>query len=188
MAPDDLEWLPTPIDVDRLAAMRAPHGTDIIRIAHAPTRRSIKGTDAFLRAIARLQRMGYPVEADLIERVPWAECLRRKATADIYYDQAQLGYGSNALEAWAMGIPVIAGAADATLEEMQRRIGYLPFYPTSEDTLFETIRTLVDYPGLREQYALGGSEYVRRFHSHPPVVSQLQSIYQRAAFSQPRAA
>lgn len=187
IAPDELEWLPAPIDVARLAAMRSPHGTDIIRIAHAPTRRSVKSTDAFLGAVARLQRAGYPVEVDLIERVPWHKCLRRKATADLYYDQVALGYGSNALEAWAMGIPVIAGAADRTLEEMQRRIGYLPFYPATESTLYDAIRSLLDNPGLRDECALGGSQYVRRFHDHSPSVVRLQDIYRRAA-SQPRAA
>ena len=33
----------------------------------------------------------------------------RKGRADVFVDQMILGYGCNAIEAWGMGIPVIAG-------------------------------------------------------------------------------
>lgn len=181
LAPGELEWLPAPINVDRLARLRHPARSDTIRIAHAPTSRRVKGTDAFLATVTQLQRLGYPIEVDLIERVPWAECLRRKAEADLYYDQVELGYGSNALEAWAMGIPVIAGAADATLAEMERRFGRLPFYRATTATLADALRTMCDDPALRATYGKAGYEYVRRFHDYPPVASALTAIYRGAA-------
>ena len=179
LAPDELEWLPAPIDVEALSAMKQP-ATDRILIAHAPTNRQIKSTALFLEAVERLQAEGFPVDLDLIERVPWSECLARKAKADIYFDQVILGYGCNALEAWGMGIPVVAGAADDTLDEMERRFGHLPFYHATAETIYEALRELVEDPALRAEYGRIGHDYVRKYHDEPVVVKQLKGIYQRA--------
>lgn len=175
-----LEWLPSPVNVTELSAMKQP-STGTVRIVHAPTNRQIKSTAAFLEAVERLQADGFPVELDLIERVSWAECLERKARADIFFDQVILGYGNNALEAWAMGIPVVAGADDPTLDEMERRFGHLPFYHATEETIYDALRELVESPELREQYGRIGYDYVRKYHDEPVVVEQLKGIYRRAA-------
>lgn len=182
-----LEWLPSPVNVEELSAMKQPpSGT--VRIVHAPTNRQVKSTAAFLDAVERLQADGFPVELDLIERVSWAECLERKARADIFFDQVLLGYGNNALEAWAMGIPVVAGADDATLDEMERRFGHLPFYHATEDTIYDALRELVESPELRERYGRIGHAYVRRFHDYPVVVEQLKELYLRAIGSPAKSA
>jgi len=176
----DTEWLPQPQDVEKLSRMRQPRDDGKVRICHAPTNRQIKSTDLLIEAVERLQAEGYPVELDLIEHRPWAECLERKAKADIYFDQIILGYGCNALEAWAMGIPVIAGAQDETLDEMERRFGHLPFLHATEDTIYDALKELVESPELRAQYGKIGQDYVRRYHDYPVVVEQLKRIYRKA--------
>lgn len=180
LAPQILEWLPAPIAVEELSQMREPDRHLKVRIAHAPTNRQVKSTQEFLAAFQRLKDEGHPVELDLIEHRPWAECLARKARADIFFDQVILGYGCNALEAWAMGIPVIAGAADETLDEMERRFGQLPFYHATEETIYDALKELVESPELREQYGRIGHDYVRKYHDELVVVEQLKGIYQRA--------
>jgi glycosyltransferase involved in cell wall biosynthesis len=174
-----LEWLPPPVNVEALRAMKQP-STDTIRIAHAPTNRAIKSTEELLDAVKRLQDDGFPVELDLIEHRPWSECLARKAKADIYFDQVILGYGCNALEAWGMGIPVVAGAADETLDEMERRFGHLPFYHATEETIYDALKELVESPELRKRYGKIGHDYVRKYHDEPVVVEQLKRLYRRA--------
>lgn len=148
-------------------------------IAHAPTNRQVKSTDQLIEAVERLQAEGYDVELDLIERRSWRECLARKAKADIYFDQIGLGFGCNAIEAWAMGIPVVAGAADETLDEMERRFGQLPFYHATPETIYDALRELIDDPKLRERYGQIGLAYVRKYHDASVVVDQLKAIYQR---------
>ena len=180
LAPNDVEWLPQPQDVEALSHMRQPRDDGRILIAHAPTNREIKSTSLFLDAVKRLQDEGYPVDLDLIEHRPWAECLERKAKADIFYDQVILGYGCNALEAWGMGIPVVAGAQDDTLDEMERRFGHLPFYHATEETIYDALKELVESPELRERYGQIGHDYVRKYHDEPVVVEQLKRLYQRA--------
>ena len=176
----ELEWLPAPLDVEQMQATRSYRRSPMVRIAHAPTNRQIKSTDLLIEAVERLQAEGHSVELDIIERVSWQECLRRKAQADIFFDQVLLGYGNNALEAWGMGIPVIAGADDATLDEMERRFGHLPFYHATEETIYDALKELVDSPELRQRYGKIGQDYVRKFHDYPVVVEQLKGIYRRA--------
>lgn len=152
-----------------------------MRIAHAPTNREVKSTAAFLEAADRLRAEGHDIEVDLIEGRTWDECLERKARADLYFDQVILGYGNNAIECWGMGIPVIAGAAPATLDEMRRRFGDLPFYVATEATIYDALKALVESADLRAEYAAKGLAHVRQWHDEAKVVAQLQDIYQRAA-------
>ena len=177
--PDDLTWAPALYDLDWLASMRQPQDDGVLRIAHAPTNRAVKSTDAFLAAAERLGRE-LPVKVILIERMPWADCLRRKARADLYFDQVALGYGNNAIEAWGMGIPVVAGGAPDTLDEMERRFDSLPFVLADEGSIYEGLRALAD-PDARTAWSLRGRQHVERFHSEAAGVALLQDVY-RAAF------
>jgi hypothetical protein len=178
MAPSDVEWMPALYDLEWLAAQRRVIDDGILRIAHAPTNRSIKSTEAFLRAVGRLEKET-PVELILIERTAWAECIARKATADIYFDQVALGYGNNAIEAWGMGQAVIAGGAPDTLDEMTRRFGGLPFLPADESSILHALRALAD-PSQRAHWSAVGRAHAERWHSESAVVPLLQSVYERA--------
>jgi glycosyltransferase involved in cell wall biosynthesis len=152
----------------------------MVRIAHAPTNRQVKSTALLIEAVERLKAEGLDVELDLIERVPWTQCLERKAKADIYFDQVILGYGCNAIEAWSMGIPVVAGGSDETLDEMERRFGHLPFVHATEETIYDALKELVESSELRERYGQIGLEHVRKWHDASVVVEQLKRLYQRA--------
>ena len=177
-APDDLVWAPALYDLDALAAMRRPVEDEVLRIAHAPTNRAVKSTEAFLRAVRRLSRE-LPVEAVLVERTAWADCLRRKAVADIYFDQVALGYGNNAIEAWGMGMPVVAGAAPETLDLMEERFGSLPFLLADEGSIYHALRALAD-PEARALWAERGRQHVERFHSEAAGVAMLSAVYRAA--------
>jgi len=176
MAPDDVEWMPALYDLDSLPAR--PRDDGILRIAHAPTNRTIKSTEAFLAAARRLGKE-LPVEVVLIERTPWNECIARKAVADIYFDQVGLGYGNNAIEAWAMRQPVIAGGSRQTLDEMRRRFGGLPFVLADEGTILSALRHLAE-PDNRRVWAERGRQHAEAWHSDRVVVPMLQSVYERA--------
>lgn len=158
------EWFPQVVDVERMQAMRDLHYTPNprLRISHAPTNRGVKGTRHVIAASRRLRG-----EADLvlIENQPWSMCLAQKATSDLFIDQLALGYGNNALEAWAMGLPVLCGATESILARMRREYGgVLPFYTTTPDTLVSDIRKFRD-PDLRAEWAAIGRAHVERFHA-----------------------
>jgi hypothetical protein len=179
-APDELHWLPTAYDLDELARIREEHRRPEdgrIVVAHAPTNREIKSTDAFEAAIRTLQAEGLPVDALIIANKTHAECLRLKATADIYFDQVKLGYGCNAIEAWGMGIPVIAGADDWTLHAMADEFGGIPFAIATESTIANAIRDLVMSDVQRETVATVGQAHAQRFHAELPALRRLAEVY-----------
>src|SRR5688500_3525546 len=199
IAPDVITWLPTAYDLDALAALRLQHRRPddaVVRISHAPTFRTLKNTAAVVRAVDQLQAEGLPVELDLIERVSWSECLRRKAASDLLVDQLLLGYGCNAIEAWGMGLPVIAGVDPAgaeavnhpipgsTRDRMLCEFGELPFYEASEADLVDTLRSFVRNAELPAEWAARGIDHVARFHAQLPAIERLVDVYQRVIGAQ----
>jgi glycosyltransferase involved in cell wall biosynthesis len=183
IAPNDLQWLPAPIDIDRLAAIRAAAGDDrtVPQIVHCPTSRAAKGTDRFLRAAEQLHdEQAFTV--DVVEGVTWEECLQRKAHADLFFDQLTYGYGNNALEAWAMGIPVVSGARrPAVLTFMRAILGELPFLDAVDGTLRRQLEWLLADKDLRREYSDRGCRYVDRYHSEAAVVERLRGIWTAAS-------
>ena len=193
ISPAEVHWLPQAFDLEDLQQYRDPNpDQSILRIAHAPTNRAIKGTQALSEAVLKLQRLGVPVTLDIIEGVSNKECLRRKGKADLFVDQFLLGYGNNAIEAWGMGLPVLAGVQpekcmplirqsipEQTPEVMQELWGGYPFYFTTEDTLTDAILQMLN-PELREKWAGRGMQHFLRFHNAPVVVDRLSALYTEA--------
>lgn len=193
--PEALHWLPTAFDLDGLAAIRGRERREAdgtVRVATAPTFRAGKGTDLLIAAVAKLQAEGLSVELDLIEGVTNADCIRRKASADIYFDQVATvdaqkgtqypgGYGCNAIEAWGMGLPVIAGATPYTIDRMRREFNRrLPFANATPRTLVTVLRRLVQSADLRAEWAAKGMEHAARFHAEIPAIERLMDLYERA--------
>lgn len=183
VAPQNLHWLPTAYDVDWLhefgKANRDDHNG--IRVVSAPTNPEVKSTAALRVAVNNLQVDGLSVELRVIEGKPWAECMALKASADIYFDQVLLGYGCNAVEAWGMGIPVIAGADEWTLAKMREVYdGPIPFYEATEDTIAAAIGDLAQSKAKRTKYAKLGMAHVRKFHDERPALTRLAQLYHMA--------
>lgn len=170
----DATWCPAPYQ-DYMLPERHKVASGRLRVGHAPTDRTIKSTDAFLTACRKLD-----VEPVLIERQSWAECLALKATCDVYFDQVKLGYGHNAIEAWAMGIPVIAGATPGTLARMRDTFGALPFYEATEQTIGDAIEALMDW-STRLEYTDRGYQHVKRWHDGAATREVLTPIYRALA-------
>jgi len=193
-APDKLHWLPTAYDLDELAAIRKAHRRNpdgLVRIVSAPTNPELKSTDKLKAAVAQLQAEGLPVELVLVQGKTWRECLEIKATADIYFDQVAVpaleypgGYGCNAIEAWGMGIPVVAGADEWTLNRMRRMFTRLPFFPTTELTMLQSLRMLVGDEYLRRRMARFGNHHAKKYHAEKPALKRLAELYALAIAKQ----
>jgi hypothetical protein len=202
-APDLLHWLPTAYDLDALMAIREQvmgkrpkvprvdrsfgsewepqpqRDPSIVRIVSCPTNREIKSTDALEAAVSQLQAEGLPVELVIVTGRPWAESLVAKATADIYFDQVGLGYGCNAIEAWGMGIPVVAGADPWTLARMRKEwnTDTLPFMEATESTIRLMLKALIVSSEARAFYADLGMAHVQKYHAEKPALARLAELY-----------
>lgn len=183
-APNDLRWMPALYDLKMLHRLRElAHRPDdgVLRIGHNPTNRGWKSTDTLITAVEKL-KPEIPIELVLVERQPWSVSLRAKSTIDVYFDQVKLGYGNNAIEAWGMSVPVIAGGAESTLREMQSRFGQLPFYQ-AEDSVHSISQAILamSHQSVREMWGALGRAHVTRWHSEETVVPMLQQVYKEAA-------
>lgn len=186
---DLLLW---PIDVDLMARMREEHRRppdDRIVIYHSPTDRAIKSTAAFIAATERLKARYPQIDVVITERVSWMENLRRKANADIVFDQVHLGYGLNAAEAWAMGIPVVAGlAAPRARQLFMDRYGGFPYLDATEDTLETRLEDLIASAAERERWGHIGYQFVHAEHAPSVIAPQAVALYERHIAEQARAA
>jgi hypothetical protein len=175
---EHVSWLPIPMPVADYAAMAKAPKTGPFRVAHSPTRRAIKGTDAFLSAIDTLQADGVAVEAVLIEGMAHGEALRAKATCHATFDSFWLGMQGSGLEAAAMGQAVIAGTWDADYG----RVG-LPVPWTVADNpeaLTATIRRLATDTAWYRAEAARVKDYVQAHHDYPVVGARYRDILQGA--------
>jgi hypothetical protein len=194
VAPSILHWAPTAYDIDWLQAFgkehREDHG-DTIRVVQCPTdgydpKRGISGpyksTDKLAAAVEWVRDKGIDIELVIVHDKPWLEAMQLKASADIYFDQVKLGYGCNAVEAWGMGIPVIAGADEWTLQKMREVYGtkQLPFYEATEETIGHALLDLASSKMKRTTYGKRGLAHVRKFHDELPALTNLARLYAKA--------
>lgn len=180
--PDVLHWLPSAYDIAELRAFGEAHrraDDGRLRIVHCPTNRQLKSTDALIAAVAELQSDGLPVDLVIVEGQTWAKTMEAKAQADVVFDQTLFGYGCNAIEAWAMGIPVIAGADDWTLDTMRKTFGTLPFELATNKTIASALRRMRsdDY---RAEMGDIGHAHVLKYHDERPALARLVELYMLA--------
>jgi hypothetical protein len=179
----DITWVPQARNIGHLARLRTklarPHAGPI-RVAHAPTDRGIKSTEAFLTACRKTR-----VQPVLIERRTWAECVKVKATCDALYDQVILGYGNNAIEAWGLGLPVICGAAPTTLATMRAQFGgELPFVEATVDTIGDALTLLKD-DAARTKWGDRGHAHARRWHDGTESAQRITAVARRLHDNRP---
>ena len=131
-----------------------------IRIGHAPTSRSAKGTDEILKELNPL-REKYQVEIVLIENLPHQDALTLKASCDIFVDTiGELGYGINSLESLAMGIPT----AVQILPDFEAVLGEHPFINISRQTIAEKLVPLIESGDFRKEFGGKGKRWVEENH------------------------
>ncbi len=123
-----------------LMPQRLPAADGIIRIGHAPTNRLAKGSHIILPIVQQLAQR-YPVLPVLIENLSYERALQVKRTCTIFVDQiGDLGYGINALESIAMGIPTCTCLVQGFAEKYPDH----PFVEVNAENLQERLTQLVE--------------------------------------------
>lgn len=170
----DIHYLYIPFDTKPYTAS-APHSGPL-RIVHAPTNRSMKGT-AFILPVIEAVKKVRDVEFMLIENTRHEEVLRIKQTCDIAIEQVGnlggTGYGRNSLETLAMGIPTITEMTPDYLAWLPEN----PFILATRNTLFDVLLKIIDHPELREEFGCKGRSWVQHYHSYESVHASLEQLY-----------
>lgn len=177
---DSSRWIPAPINISKMDRIKEKYYEehDTIRIVHSPTNKEGKQTSLFLNVMEKIMKKHDNVELVYIEKKSNDECLKIKCSCDICYDQMRTQYGSNALESWAFGIPCVVGSPFE--KQIKKVIGYLPYYKTTQETLFDSIEALVVDEKKRREYGNMGRRYVEEFHDYPVVADKVIKLYERA--------
>lgn len=178
---DALRWVPeaevVPPGID-VAAIEPSPPTDRARpvVLHAPSSRRRKGTEHVVAACERL-----PVELELVEGLRHDEAFERYRRADIVVDQLNAGwYGMFAIEAMALGKPVVTFLHDEAVRRTEEAFGVqVPLVPATKDSLVEALRPLVASAELRRRIGAASRAYVERVHALDRVAERLLAVYAR---------
>jgi len=174
--PDLLQWVPTatwcPVVVDSAqwrAAAEAAVATRVASgppvVAHAPSRKWLKGTDLIEPMLRRLSDEGL-IEYRQIVDIPHASMPAFYADADIVLDQFVLGiYGVAACEAMASGRLVMSHVDGYTRTQVRERTGMdLPIHEATIESLEADLRRAVAEPEAFEALRIAGPKFVDAVH------------------------
>jgi glycosyltransferase involved in cell wall biosynthesis len=145
-------------------------------VVHAPSSRRRKGTEHVVAACEQLD-----VDLELIEGLHHDEAFARYRSADIVVDQLNAGwYGVFAIEAMALGKPVLTFLNEEAVERTEQAFGIeVPLVSTTKDTLVERLRPLVEDAGERRRVGAASRAYVERVHDADAVADRLLDVYAR---------
>jgi glycosyltransferase involved in cell wall biosynthesis len=176
---DALRWVPdahvVPPGLD-LSGYAPPPSEDRPRpvVLHAPSSRRRKGTEHVIAACE-----GLDVELDIVEGLRHDEARRHYERADIVVDQLNAGwYGIFALEAMALGKPVLSYLRDEAVEETERALGVqVPILRITKETLRDRIAEVAASADERRRIGASSRAYVEQVHDADKGADRLIAIY-----------
>lgn len=170
----DVFVVPLRVDPMQFTPVYPEVETDTIKIVHAPSKRSVKGTEYVISAVEKLNEK-YNIELILVENTPQEEARRIYATADIIVDQLVIGtYGVFSIEGMALGKPVITYITDDMLERLPEE---LPIVSATGDTVFTVLEKLISDGSFRRNCGIAGRKYVEEYHDFRNIAQVLSDIY-----------
>lgn len=159
----------------------APHYTQLderpLRIGHAPSHRSVKGTELVIEAVGKLQQAGYDLELVLVEGMSNAKAKEMYETVDIVVDQLFAGwYGGLAVEAMALGKPVIAYIREEDLHLIPAAMREeLPIIRSEPDGIYQALESLTVMPRPELlNLARRSRAYVERWHDPVNIAKRIK--------------
>jgi hypothetical protein len=171
----EAEMIPPGLDLSPFTP-GAPTDRERPIVVHAPSDRAKKGTEFVIAACDQL-----PVELDIVEGLPHEQARERYARADIVVDQLNAGWhGVFALEAMALGKPVVLHLKQDVVEQAERAYGTkVPLVPATKETLVDALRPLVESPALRREIGAASRAYVEKVHDINRIADRLVDLYAR---------
>ena len=178
--PDSI-WMPFPINIEVMQKYRDPAEEFLV-------------VQSYIDPVHKIDIPG--VSVDSFTGVSNEEALTRKGKATVFVDRfldarkqdghaygpfappcsvdpTQLmrpgGVGVSAVEAMAIGVPVLLGTLESSLRHMRKSWGQLPFWPSTKEELPQQLALLKEDPALREWWTERGSTHVRENHDDKKV-------------------
>jgi glycosyltransferase involved in cell wall biosynthesis len=162
------------VDLHAYAVAPPPNNAKPV-VVHAPTDRRTKGTEHVMAAPKALG----DVELRLVEGVTRDAVRTALEQADVYVDQLLVGwYGGTAVEAMALGRPVVAYIREDDLGHVPAEMrDDLPIVRATPETLPDAIREALH---RRDELAGRGRAFVERWHDPLKVAERTKTAYEDA--------
>jgi glycosyltransferase involved in cell wall biosynthesis len=169
----DAHVIPPGIDLTDLAPS-PPSDRARPVVLHAPSSRRRKGTEDVIAACAQLD-----VDLELVEGLDHRTAFERYRNADIVVDQLKAGwYGVFAIEAMALGKPVVTFLHDEAVRRTEEAFGVeVPIVQATNETLVDVLRPLVDSPEERRRVGAASRAYVEQIHDADRIAARLVDLY-----------
>src|ERR687897_2748204 len=171
----DAEVIPPGVDLRRYTPSPGRGGERPL-VVHAPSRRASKGTEFVEAACAEL-----PVDLDVVHGFSHDEAVERYRRADIVVDQLNAGwYGLFAIEAMALGKPVVTFLHDEAVRRTEAALGVeVPLVSATKETLRERLASLVASSDERRRIGAASRAFVERVHDDEKIADRLLALYAR---------
>jgi glycosyltransferase involved in cell wall biosynthesis len=169
----DAQVIPPGIDV-RAIEPASPTGRDRPVVLHAPSSRAKKGTEQVIAACKELD-----VELEIVEGLDHREAFERYRQADVIVDQLNAGwYGIFAIEAMALGKPVVTFLHDEAVQKTEQAFGVeLPIVNATAETLAGSLRPLIESAEERQRIGRASRAYVEEVHDLERMTDRLLALY-----------
>jgi len=169
----DAHVIPPGIDV-RAIAPTPPTDRERPVVLHAPSSRSRKGTEHVVAACKELD-----VELEIVEGLDHREAFERYRNADVIVDQLNAGwYGVFAIEAMALGKPVVTFLHDEAVRKTEEAFGVdVPIVNATAETLAGALRPLVESAEERRRVGRASRAYVEEVHDLERMTDRLLALY-----------
>jgi glycosyltransferase involved in cell wall biosynthesis len=169
----DAYVIPPGIDV-RAIEPAPPSNRDRPVVLHAPSSRARKGTEY---VVAACEKLG--VDLEIVEGLDHREAFERYRNADVIVDQLNAGwYGVFAIEAMALGKPVITFLHDEAVRKTEEAFGVeVPIVRATKETLADALRPLVASAEERERIGRASRAYVEEVHGLERMTDRLLALY-----------
>jgi hypothetical protein len=149
-------------------------------VAHAPTRRNIKGTEYIISAINKLKNEHYSIELLLIENIPNNKVKEIYIKADIFIDQLLIGwYGGAAVEFMALNKPVIAYIREEDMKYIPAEMFKdMPIINSAPDKIYDTLKYCYDNRDFLIKKSIDSRKYVEKWHNPVTQAEKLKTVYE----------
>jgi glycosyltransferase involved in cell wall biosynthesis len=171
----EAEVIPPGVDLAAIAPV-PPADRPRPLIVHAPSSRRRKGTEHVVAACE-----GLDADLELVEGLHHDAAFERYKQADVVVDQLNAGwYGVFAIEAMALGKPVVTFLHDEAIRRTEEAFGTkVPIVSATPETLRETLRPLVADGSRRREIGAASRTYVERVHDLERIADRLLDLYGR---------
>jgi glycosyltransferase involved in cell wall biosynthesis len=169
----DAHVIPPGIDV-RAIEPAVPGDRERPVVLHAPSSRARKGTEAVIAACRDLD-----VELEIVEGLDHREAFERYRNADVIVDQLNAGwYGVFAIEAMALGKPVVTFLHDEAVRRTEEAFGVeVPIVSATRETLASALGPLVASPEERQRLGRASRAYAEEVHDLERMTDRLVALY-----------